>query len=121
MAASSSSCDNLFSMNTLLHMMTIKLSCTTQPNPQALAWTEVDQRTVILLEFSLTEEAAAEVLSLTTAREIWLSLEALLTVTFEHIHSLRDSLRQLTKGTASVSDYCHHLNMFTTAATVWAP
>ncbi|PWA53009.1 zinc finger, CCHC-type, Gag-polypeptide of LTR copia-type [Artemisia annua] len=131
------SSDSLFSMNTLLHMMTIKLSSTnyllwrnhmlpiftyqklighidgtssspsptitvegkTQPNPEALAWTEVDQRAVILFQSSLTEEAAAEVLGLTTARQIWLSLEAAYSnASVERIHSLRDSLRQLTKG-----------------------
>ncbi|GJZ09563.1 zinc finger, CCHC-type containing LTR copia-type gag-polypeptide [Tanacetum coccineum] len=144
MVTSSSSSDNLFSMNTLLHMMTIKLSSTnyllwrnymlpiftyqkllghidgtssspsptitvegtTQPNPEALAWTEVDQRAIILLQSSLTEEVAAEVLGLTTARQIWLSLEAAYSnASVERIHSLRDSLRQITKGTASVSYY----------------
>ncbi|GKC18112.1 retrovirus-related pol polyprotein from transposon TNT 1-94, partial [Tanacetum coccineum] len=80
---------------------------TTQPNPEALAWTEVDQRAIILLQSSLTEEVAAEVLGLTTARQIWLSLEAAYSnASVERIHSLRDSLRQITKGTASVSYYC---------------
>ncbi|GJW87960.1 RNA-directed DNA polymerase [Tanacetum coccineum] len=46
------------------------------PNPDLLTWTEDDQRAVILLQSSLTEEAAAEVLGLTTAHQIWLSLEA---------------------------------------------
>ena len=45
-------------------------------NPALLPWTEEDHRAVILLQSSLTEEAAAEVLGLTTARQIWLSLEA---------------------------------------------
>ncbi|GKE99667.1 hypothetical protein Tco_0023018, partial [Tanacetum coccineum] len=46
------------------------------PNPDLLTWTEDDQRAVILLQSSLTEEAAVEVLGLTTAYQIWLSLEA---------------------------------------------
>ncbi|GJR67876.1 retrovirus-related pol polyprotein from transposon TNT 1-94 [Tanacetum coccineum] len=146
MAASSSFHDSLFSMNTLLHMITIKLSSTNyllwrnhmipiftyqklighingtsispspkvtiegkaNPNPDLLTWTEDDQRAVILLQSSLTEEAAAEVLGLTTAHQIWLSLEAAYSnASVERIHLLRDSLRQLKKGTSSVSDYCH--------------
>nr|GEV64013.1 putative zinc finger, CCHC-type [Tanacetum cinerariifolium] len=76
------------------------------PNPDLLTWTEEDQRAVIL-QSSLTEEAAAEVLGLTTAHQIWLSLEAAYSnASVERIHSLRDSLRQLKKGTSSVSDYC---------------
>ncbi|GJW87026.1 putative RNA-directed DNA polymerase [Tanacetum coccineum] len=145
MAASSSFHDSLFSMNTLLHMITIKLSSTNyllwrnhmipiftyqklighingtsispspkvtiegkaNPNPDLLTWTEDDQRAVILLQSSLTEEAAAEVLGLTTAHQIWLSLEAAYSnASVERIHLLRDSLRQLKKGTSSVSDYC---------------
>ncbi|GJS68648.1 hypothetical protein Tco_0683213 [Tanacetum coccineum] len=70
---------------------TITVEGTTQPNPEALAWTEVDQRAIILLQSSLTEEVAAEVLGLTTARQIWLSLEAAYSnASVERIHSLRD-------------------------------
>ncbi|GJS73957.1 zinc finger, CCHC-type containing LTR copia-type gag-polypeptide [Tanacetum coccineum] len=137
MAASSSFHDSLFSMNTLLHMITIKLSSTNyllwrnhmipiftyqklighingtsispspkvtiegkaNPNPDLLTWTEDDQRAVILLQSSLTEEAAAEVLGLTTAHQIWLSLEAAYSnASVERIHLLRDSLRQLKKS-----------------------
>ncbi|GKC20109.1 putative RNA-directed DNA polymerase [Tanacetum coccineum] len=68
------------------------------PNPDLLTWTEDDQRAVILLQSSLTEEAAAEVLGLTTAHQIWLSLEAAYSnASVERIHLLRDSLRQLNK------------------------
>ncbi|GKD94219.1 putative RNA-directed DNA polymerase [Tanacetum coccineum] len=61
---------------------------------------------VILLNSSLTEEAAAEVLGLTTAHAIWTALEtAYSNSSVERIHSLRDSLRNLSKGTSTVSDY----------------
>nr|GEZ05590.1 zinc finger, CCHC-type, Gag-polypeptide of LTR copia-type [Tanacetum cinerariifolium] len=145
MAASSSSDETLFSMNTLLHMMTIKLTSNNYllwhnqmlpiftyqklirhidgtsiapsstivvdgkmvPNHTVVPWNEVDQRAVILLQSSLTEESAAEVLGLTTTHQIWLSLEDTYSnACVECVHSLRDSLRQLTKGTSSVSDYC---------------
>ncbi|GJS39664.1 hypothetical protein Tco_0564707, partial [Tanacetum coccineum] len=68
------------------------------PNLDLLIWTKYDQRAVILLQLSLTEEAAAEVLGLTTAHQIWLSLEvAYSNASVERIHLLRDSLRQLKK------------------------
>nr|KAJ0206899.1 hypothetical protein LSAT_V11C500249640 [Lactuca sativa] len=77
------------------------------PNPDYLVCAEADQRAIILLQSSLTEKAAVEVLGLTTARNIWLPLEASYSnASIEHVHSLRDSLRQLTKGTSYVSDYC---------------
>ncbi|GJT33494.1 putative RNA-directed DNA polymerase [Tanacetum coccineum] len=50
--------------------------------------------------------AAAEVLGLTTAHAIWTALEtAYSNSSVERIHSLRDSLRNLSKGTSTVSDY----------------
>ncbi|GKE61986.1 putative RNA-directed DNA polymerase, partial [Tanacetum coccineum] len=130
-------------MNTLLHMIPIKLSSTNYllwknqmlpllsyqkltnhidgttapsatitsgdqsiPNPAFTTWNDFDQRAVILLNSSLTEEAAAEVLGLTTAHAIWTALEtAYSNSSVERIHSLRDSLRNLSKGTSTVSDY----------------
>ncbi|GKF29122.1 zinc finger, CCHC-type containing LTR copia-type gag-polypeptide [Tanacetum coccineum] len=48
----------------------------------------------------------AEVLGLTTAHAIWTALEtAYSNSSVERIHSLRDSLRNLSKGTSTVSDY----------------
>ncbi|GJX95959.1 putative RNA-directed DNA polymerase, partial [Tanacetum coccineum] len=76
------------------------------PNPAFTTWNDFDQRAVILLNSSLTEEAAAEVLGLTTAHAIWTALEtAYSNSSVERIHSLRDSLRNLSKGTSTVSDY----------------
>ncbi|GJS17585.1 retrovirus-related pol polyprotein from transposon TNT 1-94 [Tanacetum coccineum] len=61
---------------------------------------------IILLNSSLTEEAAAEVLGLTTAHAIWTALEtAYSNSSIKRINSLRDSLRNLSKGTSTVSDY----------------
>ncbi|GKD73809.1 ribonuclease H-like domain-containing protein [Tanacetum coccineum] len=70
-----------------------------KPNPALLTWNEVDQRTIILLQASLNEESAAEVLSLTTTHQIWLALEVAYSNDFiERVYSLRYSLRQLNKG-----------------------
>ncbi|GJT07834.1 putative RNA-directed DNA polymerase [Tanacetum coccineum] len=139
----STSQDNTFPMNTLLHMIPIKLSSTNYllwknqmlpllsyqkltnhidgttapsatitfgdqsiPNPAFTTWNDFDQRAVILLNSSLTEEAAAEVLGLTTAHAIWTALEtAYSNSSVERIHSLCDSLRNLSKGTSTGSDY----------------
>ncbi|PWA84296.1 zinc finger, CCHC-type, Gag-polypeptide of LTR copia-type [Artemisia annua] len=47
----------------------------TVPNPAYLTWTADDQKASLLLLSSLTEEAAAEVLGLTSAHQIWTALE----------------------------------------------
>lgn len=76
------------------------------PNPAFLAWVTADQRTVILLQSSLTEEAFSEVVGLSTARAIWVALErAFGNSSMERIQTLRDQLRHLTKGTLTVSEF----------------
>lgn len=48
----------------------------------------------------------AEALNLTTAHVVWQSLEhAYNHDSMERVHTLRDSLRQMTKGNSSVSDF----------------
>ena len=75
-------------------------------NPAHAEWLAADQRAVILLQASLTEEAFSEIVGLTTARSIWLALEASFgNSSMERVHNLRDTLRLLTKGSASVSDF----------------
>ncbi|KAI3765987.1 hypothetical protein L2E82_16034 [Cichorium intybus] len=140
----STSNEGPFSMNTLLHMIPIKLSSANYllwlnqmtpllsyqklmdhvigsspvpaktitvdnkevENPAYSTWMNLDQQAIILLNSSVTEEAAAEVLGLSSARSIWVALEsAYSNSSVERIHSLKDSLRQLSKGTLSVSEY----------------
>ena len=50
------------------------------PNIKHLAWKKTDQRLLSLLLSFLTEEAMAEVVGLSTLREVWLALEN----TFSH-------------------------------------
>ncbi|GKB24327.1 hypothetical protein Tco_0863728 [Tanacetum coccineum] len=40
-------------------------------NPALASWMAVDQRTVIILHASLSEEAVSMIVGLTTARDIW--------------------------------------------------
>ncbi|KAJ9557400.1 hypothetical protein OSB04_012014 [Centaurea solstitialis] len=78
----------------------------TSPNPEFSSWQENDQRVLILLRSSLSEEAMAETLGLNTARDVWRALECAYSHdSVERMQNLRDSLRQLHKGTMSVSDY----------------
>ncbi|GJU21595.1 zinc finger, CCHC-type containing LTR copia-type gag-polypeptide [Tanacetum coccineum] len=75
-------------------------------NPAFTTWNDLDQRAVILLNSSLNEEVDAEVFSLTTTNATWTALEtAYNNSSVERIHSLRDSLRSLSKVTSIVSDY----------------
>ncbi|KAM0045580.1 putative RNA-directed DNA polymerase [Helianthus debilis subsp. tardiflorus] len=77
-----------------------------QTNPEFTAWSVSDQQAVLILNSSLTEEAIAEILGLTTARQIWTALEAAYSNTsLERMHLLRDNLRRLTKGSSTVADY----------------
>ncbi|RVW83999.1 Retrovirus-related Pol polyprotein from transposon RE1 [Vitis vinifera] len=81
-------------------------SSSSQPNPQYVAWQLQDQRLLSLLFSSLTEEAMAEVLGLTIARDVWLALEN----SFSHISKTRelrikDDLQLIKRGTRSVTEY----------------
>lgn len=58
-------------------------------NPAFLTWKDLDQRAVILLNSSLIEEVVTEVLGLTYAHSILISLEsAYNNSSVERIHSL---------------------------------
>ena len=56
------------------------------PNTKNLAWKATDQRLLSLLPSSLTEEAMAEVVGLSTSREVWTALEN----TFSHRSKARE-------------------------------
>ncbi|KAL4560122.1 hypothetical protein LXL04_032271 [Taraxacum kok-saghyz] len=76
------------------------------PNSDFAAWQSANQRAVILLQASLSEEAFSEVVGLSTAREIWLALEAAYSSSsVERIQNLRDKLRQISKGSSSVAEF----------------
>lgn len=131
-------------MNTLLHMITIKLSpsnyllwknqmlsllayqnllphndgSAVAPSPEVLTdgksspntlyttWKIDDQRAVIILHASLSEEAVAEIVGLPSARLIWLALEtAYNNSSVERIQNLRDQLRQSVKVVSTVVEF----------------
>ena len=76
------------------------------PNIKHLAWKKIDQRLLSLFLSSLTEEAMAEVVGLSTSREVWLALEN----TFSHQSKareirLKDDLQLMRRGTRSVTEY----------------
>ena len=76
------------------------------PNPKHTIWKSEDQHLLILLLSSLTEEAMAEVLGLSTSHAVWTALES----SFSHrskIHEIRlkDELQHLKRGSRSVNEY----------------
>ena len=133
----------LLPFNTMIHMVTIKLSSsnyllwksqllpllesqgllghvdgTLVPPPlfdsptsqtlsnKHLAWKAVDQRLLSLLLSSLTEEAMAEAVGLSTSREVWTTLEN----TFSHHSKAReicpkDDLQSMKCGTRPITAY----------------
>jgi hypothetical protein len=133
----------LLPFNTLIHMVTIKLSSSNYllwksqllpllksqelighvdgtleppprfapansqtPNIKHLAWKQTDQRLLSLLLSSLTEEAMAKVMGLTTSCEVWIALEN----TFSHRSKareirLKDDLQLMKRGTRTISEY----------------
>ncbi|KAM0036814.1 putative RNA-directed DNA polymerase [Helianthus debilis subsp. tardiflorus] len=75
-------------------------------NPEYASWVAGDKRAIIILQASLFEEAATEIIGLSTAREIWSTLEhAYSNSSIKRIQTLRDQLRGLSKGNLSVSDF----------------
>ncbi|KAL6350717.1 hypothetical protein AAG906_028176 [Vitis piasezkii] len=76
------------------------------PNIKYLAWKNTDQRLLSLLLPSLTKEAMAEVVGLSTSREVWLALEN----TFSHRSKakeiwLKDDLQLMRRGMRSITEY----------------
>ncbi|GJY58673.1 zinc finger, CCHC-type containing LTR copia-type gag-polypeptide, partial [Tanacetum coccineum] len=85
---------------------TITTGTTTSPNPAYATWHAADQRAFILIQSSLSEEAMAETLGHTTAGAIWCALEAAYSHdSVERMHTLRDSLRQIKKGSSIVVEF----------------
>ncbi|KAM0053111.1 hypothetical protein Hdeb2414_s0007g00256151 [Helianthus debilis subsp. tardiflorus] len=85
----------------------------TEPNPDYASWLAADQKPALLLLSSLTEEAATEVLGITGARKIWITLENTYSnASIERVQSLRDSLQQLTKGSSSIMDFSRKFNLY---------
>ncbi|PWA41128.1 zinc finger, CCHC-type [Artemisia annua] len=75
-------------------------------NPDYIKWFANDQKAVMILNASLTEEAIAEVFGLQDSPSMWLALEnAFCNMSIERVHLLRDQLRQSTKGSDTVSNY----------------
>ncbi|KAM0036033.1 hypothetical protein Hdeb2414_s0014g00421511 [Helianthus debilis subsp. tardiflorus] len=61
---------------------------------------------LLLIKSSLSKEAMAEVIGLSSSRQVWLALEnAYNHDSLERMHTLRDTLRQLQKGSSTVSEF----------------
>lgn len=75
-------------------------------NPLLAPWLAADHKVVILLNVSLSEEVATEIIGLTIAYEIWNAPEqAYSNASVERIHHISDDLRRLAKGNTTVAEY----------------
>lgn len=75
-------------------------------NPLYDVWLEADQRAMSIVQASLTKECMAEILGLTTTRDVWITLESAYSQDLiERMQNLHDGLHQLQKGTLYVSNY----------------
>ncbi|KAJ0799808.1 putative RNA-directed DNA polymerase transcription factor Lambda-DB family [Helianthus annuus] len=75
-------------------------------NPDYAQWVKDEQQAIILLNASLTEEAFSVTIGLTSARDIWVALEAAFcNASVERVQNLRDNLRALKKGEKSVAEF----------------
>ncbi|KAJ0495996.1 hypothetical protein HanIR_Chr12g0615181 [Helianthus annuus] len=75
-------------------------------NPDFLKWQLADQKVLLLLNSTLTQEAMAETIGHTTAKAVWKALaDSYSHSSIERIHILKDSLRTLQKGSSSVSEF----------------
>ncbi|MFS7982551.1 hypothetical protein Hanom_Chr10g00964211 [Helianthus anomalus] len=75
-------------------------------NPEYFSWIHAEQQAIITINASLTEEALAVTVGLTTAHDIWVSLEtAFCNTSVERVQNLRDNLRILKKGDKTVAEF----------------
>ncbi|KAJ0701721.1 putative RNA-directed DNA polymerase [Helianthus annuus] len=85
---------------------TISSNNETVSNPAFAAWKSADQKVLLLINSTLTEEAMSETIGHSTALSVWNALAAAYShCSIERIHNLKDSLRNLQKGTGSVAEY----------------
>ena len=76
------------------------------PNPAYISWLAADQRTLILLQSSLFDEAMAETFGHDIARDVWKVLETTYShASVERVHTLLNSFHQLQKGSSTIADY----------------
>ncbi|XP_076903366.1 uncharacterized protein LOC143558406 [Bidens hawaiensis] len=75
-------------------------------NPAYITWKESNQKVLLIIQATLSKEAMSEIIGLTTARQVWLALEnAYSQHSLERMHTLNDILRQMKKGSSTVSEY----------------
>lgn len=85
---------------------TIQVEGASNPNPTYKTWLDNDQRALLIIQSSLSEEAMADTLNLSFAHVIWQSLEQVYSHdSIERVQTLRDNIRQMNKGTSSISDF----------------
>ncbi|KAK9060122.1 hypothetical protein SSX86_020826 [Deinandra increscens subsp. villosa] len=75
-------------------------------NPAYDAWVQEEDKAVLLLQNSLSEETMAVILGITSAHQIWNTLAAAFSnASTERVHNLKEQLWQMTRGSQPVSEY----------------
>nr|GFC50920.1 zinc finger, CCHC-type, Gag-polypeptide of LTR copia-type [Tanacetum cinerariifolium] len=87
-----------------IHYPTIVNNDVTLPYLCYTKWIAGDQRALLLIQASLSEEAMAETLDHTTSKAMWYVLaDAYIHDSIKRMHTLRDYLHHLQKGTSTVA------------------
>ncbi|GKE11328.1 putative zinc finger, CCHC-type containing protein [Tanacetum coccineum] len=82
-------------------------------NPTYLSCVEMDQKVLLIVQSSLSEEAMAKVIGLTYSRAVWLALETAYSHdSVKQSQNRKDFLRQLKKGNLSISEFAKSSNIF---------
>ncbi|KAD3641226.1 hypothetical protein E3N88_30450 [Mikania micrantha] len=75
-------------------------------NPAYITWIQAEQQAIIILNASLTEEALSVTVGLSSARDIWVDLDApFCNTSVERVQNLWDNLRALKKGDKPVAEF----------------
>ena len=93
------------------------------PNPKYITWYDQDQVVLSALVSSLSENILAQMVGLTTSREVWVALERLFAShSSARTIQTRQFLASTKKGNLSISDYFQKMKSFSdNLATIGQP
>jgi hypothetical protein len=78
----------------------------TVDNPEYQSWYHQDKQVLSIIVSTLTEEILPHVLTLSSSREVWLTLETLFSAHSQaHIMQIRSQLTNLKKGSQKIAKY----------------
>ncbi|KAK9080118.1 hypothetical protein SSX86_001793 [Deinandra increscens subsp. villosa] len=85
---------------------TIESEGTSEPNPEYVTWKDAEQKAIILIHTSLSEEVFPEIVGYSTAKEKWDVLAAAYSnSSVERAQNLKDQVNTITKGSLSIAEF----------------